>query len=471
MTTATATADLERDLAKVLDHLDRNAAGRVEELFDLLRIPSVSTLPDRTGDVRRAGERVRDALARAGLEARLFETPRHPIVHAEWKGAPGRPTVLVYGHYDVQPAEPLELWKTPAFEPDVRDGNIYARGATDDKGQMYAWVKAAAAWMEACGRLPVNVKFLIEGEEEIGSPNLEPFLHEQKDLLAADCVLISDTDQFAEGIPAITYSLRGLLYTEIRVHGPSRDLHSGQFGGSLRNPANALCEIIAGLKDPKTGRVLVDGFYDRVRPIEAWEREQLAKLPFDEPHYRADLAVPELYGEEGFSTLERRWCRPTLDVNGIFGGFQGPGAKTIIPAWAGAKVSMRLVADQKASEIAKGFERTVMRLAQEGVRVEVKGIGDGSDPVLVPIDTPWVQAAKRAVRRGFGADPIFKREGGSIPIAITFKRLLGMDSVFVGYGLPDDGAHSPNEKMKLEDYHRGTRTSAILLAEVAGSRD
>lgn len=477
--TAPATPAADRAFA----FLDETRERRLEELFELLRIPSVSTDPERRADVRRAAEWVRAACERAGLRASIHETPGHPIVFAERCDRPGAPTVLVYGHYDVQPPDPLELWKTGPFEPDVRGDDIYARGATDDKGQMLTWIKAVEAWTRGAGGLPVNVKLLIEGEEEIGSRHLDDWIAANVGLLRADCVAISDSDQFGPGMPALTYGLRGLVYYEVRVHGPARDLHSGMFGGAVKNPLEALAQIIAGLRDARTGRVLVDGFYDRVRPLADWEREMFRSLPHDDERYRAELGVERLWGEEGFTTLERTWARPTCEVNGIFGGFMGPGAKTVLPAWAGAKISMRLVPDQRAEEIAAAFERTVRRLAPPGVRVDVApaeafvGIkpgdppkpvtGHGAEPVIVERETPWARAAAAALEAGFGARPVFIRSGGSIPVVITFKRALGVDSVLMGYGLPDDGAHSPNEKFHLPDFHRGCRASAAFFAEVA----
>ncbi len=461
-------------IENALAYIDESADRRLAELIDLLRIPSVSTLPERREDVRRAAAFVAEALRRAGLEAvETIETTAreaggHPVVYGEWlEAGKGAPTVLVYGHYDVQPPDPLDLWKpTGPFEPAIRDGNLYARGSTDDKGQMYCHVKAIEAWLRGpARRLPVNVKVLIEGEEEIGSPHLRPFIEKWRERLRCDVVVVSDTSQFADGVPAITYGLRGLVYMQLKVLGPKVDLHSGCFGGSLTNPGNALCQIVASLRDPQTGRVLVDGFYDRVRPLESWERDQFAALPFDEDGYRRQLGVASLAGELDYTTNERRWARPTLDVNGLFGGFQGPGAKTIIPSWCGAKVSMRLVPDQRADEIAAAFERTVRRLAPPGVTVEVSG--GGSDPVLVPTDTPYMRAARRAVEQGFGRSPVLIREGGSIPVALAFKELLRADTLLVGFGLPDDGAHSPNEKLKVEDFHRGVKTAAMLLWELA----
>lgn len=464
-------------------YLDETKDRRLAELFELLRIPSVSTLPERAADVRRAAEWVRAACERAGLSAALHDTPGHPIVYAERLARPGAPTVLVYGHYDVQPADPLELWKTGPFDPAVRDDNIYARGSTDDKGQMFTWVKAAEAWSNGSGELPVNLKMLIEGEEEIGSRNLDDWIAAHRELLRADCVVISDSDQFAPGMPALTYGLRGLVYYEVRVYGPAIDLHSGMFGGAVKNPLQALCEIVAGLKDPADERVLVNGFYDRVRPLEVWERDMFRSLPHDDEAYRKELGVPALRGEAGYTTLERTWARPTCEVNGIFGGFMGAGAKTVLPAWAGAKISMRLVPDQRASEIAAAFEKTVRRLAPPGVRVDVApaeafvgvapgspplaGKGHGSDPVIVERETPWAQAGAAALEAGFGRRPVFIRTGGSIPVVLTFKKALGIDSVLMGYGLPDDAAHSPNEKFHLPDFHRGCKASAAFLGEIA----
>jgi len=454
-------------LEKVLAHVDAEAARREADLFELLRIPSVSTLSKHKGDVHRAAEWVKAALEKAGVSASIHETPGHPIVYGERLGVAGAPTVLVYGHYDVQPADPENLWKKGAFEPwidEARD-NIVCRGATDDKGQMLTWIHAAQAWQAAAGGLPVNVKFLIEGEEEIGSKNLDPWIAANKERLACDCVAISDSDQFADGLPALTYGLRGLCYMFVKVTGPDKDLHSGMFGGAVTNPINALATILAGLRDAATGKVQVEGFYDRVRALAPWEREMFASLPQKDDEMLKYVGSPELHGEAGFSTLERIWARPTLDCNGITGGFQGEGAKTVIASWATAKISMRLVPDQKASEIAEAFTRTVRSLAPKGVTVEVTG--GGSDPVIVERETPWARAGEAALERGFGKKPVFQRCGGSIPVVLTFKKLLNADSVMLGYGLPDDGAHSPNEKFHRKDFHRGCRTSAAFFAEAA----
>jgi acetylornithine deacetylase/succinyl-diaminopimelate desuccinylase-like protein len=457
-------------LEKALAHVDSTADRRLSELMELLRIPSVSTLPQHKADVRRAAEWVRARLEKAGVKATVFETPGHPIVYGERLDKPGKPTVLIYGHYDVQPAEPLELWTKGAFEPWVNEkGDLVARGSTDDKGQMLTWIHAAEAWIQGAGGLPVNMKFLIEGEEEIGSKNLDPWIAANRERLKADCVAISDSDQYAPDMPALTYGLRGLAYMEVKVTGPDKDLHSGMFGGAAPNPINALATIIAGLRDAKTGKVLVDGFYDRVRPLADWERKMFASLPQKDGEMMAYMGVSELPGEEGYSALERIWARPTLDANGIQGGFQGAGAKTVIASWASAKVSMRLVPDQRADEIADAFKRTVERLAPAGVKVEVTK-HSASDPAILERETPWAQAGERALERGFGRRPVFMRCGGSIPVALTFKKQLGCDSVMLGYGLPDDGAHSPNEKFHVADFHRGCRTSAAFLGEVAATR-
>jgi acetylornithine deacetylase/succinyl-diaminopimelate desuccinylase-like protein len=450
------------------DFITHNSERFVSELFDFLRIPSVSTLSERDADTRRAGEFVRKQLQDLGFRARLHETSRHPIVTAEWSMAPGKPTILVYGHYDVQPPDPVAEWRHGPFEPTVEGDNVVARGATDDKGQMFAHIKGVESLIEAEGKLPVNVKFLIEGGEEIGSPNLDPFIESHKDLLACDAVVISDTEQFAPGVPAICYGLRGLVYMEVGVQGPSHDLHSGMFGGSLDNPATVLARLIASFHDAER-RVAIRGFYDQVRPLTEEERRDFAALPFDEQGYRKEIGVSELAGEKGFTTIERRWARPTCEVNGIFGGFQGEGAKTVIPARTGAKVSMRLVPDQEPETIRRLFEEHVRSVAPKTVNVEVK-LHSASGPVLVPRDSKAIQAGVRAIEKGFGRKPVFIREGGSIPVVLTFSRVLKVPVVLIGFGLPDDRAHSPNEKFNLRDFERGIRTSAQFLHEAASLR-
>jgi acetylornithine deacetylase/succinyl-diaminopimelate desuccinylase-like protein len=451
------------------DYLEAHRADFEEQLKALLRVPSVSAQPEHDADTRRAASMVRDDLAAMGLAAEIIETKRHPIVYAEWLGAPGRPTLLVYGHYDVQPAEPLEPWLSPPFEPTIRDGNLYARGATDDKGQMLTHLKAAEAWLKTAGRLPVNVRFLIEGEEEVGGAGLEAYVAENAGRLACDFAVISDTSQFAPGMPAITYGLKGLAYFELVVQGANRDLHSGTYGGAVANPINALCTILASLKGPD-GRIQIAGFYDDVRPLEDWERAEFAKLPFSEEDFRRDLAVSALAGEEGYTTLERKWARPTCDINGIFGGYSGPGPKTVLPCKAGAKLSFRLIPDQDPRTVDRRFREHVARVCPPGVNYEII-THHGAPAVLVNVDTPAVRAAARAVEAGFGTRPVFMREGGSIPVVGLIKQHLGVDTLLLGWGQNDDNLHGPNEKFSIADFHRGIKSAAHLLAELAGESD
>jgi acetylornithine deacetylase/succinyl-diaminopimelate desuccinylase-like protein len=448
-------------------YLADHAARFEGQLFELLRIPSVSAQPDHNADTRRAAQWVRDDLIALGVPAELIEFDSgHPIVYGERLDAPGQPTLLIYGHYDVQPPEPLEPWLSPPFEPTVRDGNVYARGATDDKGQMFTHLKAAEAWLKTVGRLPVNVKFLIEGEEEVGGKNLEAFLAAQTRKLACDYAVISDTSQFAPGLPAITYGLKGLAYFELRVQGANRDLHSGTFGGAVQNPLNALCQILASLKGAD-GRIQVEGFYDDVRPLEDWERAAFAQLPFSEAEFAADLGVADLFGEVGYSTLERKWARPTCDVHGLWGGYAGPGPKTVLPCKAGAKFSFRLVPDQDNRTIAQAVRRHIERHTPPGVTWELEEM-HGAPAVLVDTTTPGFAAATRAIETAFGTQPVFIREGGSIPVVGLIKQHLKVDTLLLGWGQNDDNLHGPNEKFSLADFHRGIRASAHLMAELAG---
>ncbi len=452
-------------IERVDAYLDAHRGAFEEQLKALIRIPSVSAQPAHDADTHRAAEFVRDDLKAMGLAAELIETRGHPLVYAEWLDAPGLPTLLVYGHYDVQPPEPLEPWLSPPFEPTVRDGNLFARGATDDKGQMFTHLKAAQAWLEAVGGLPINVKFLIEGEEEVGGASLSAFVAANTAKLACDFAVISDTSQFAPGIPAITYGLKGLAYFEVIVRGARTDLHSGTFGGAVANPGNALAAILASLKGPD-GRILVPGFHDPVRPLEPWERAEFAKLPFSEEEFRESLGVPSLEGEAGYTTLERRWARPTCDVNGIYGGYQGPGPKTVLPCLAGAKLSFRLVPDQDPATVAKQFRAHVAAVCPPGVTAEVIE-HHGAPAVVVAVDTPGVRAAARAIEAGFGKAPVFMREGGSIPVVGLLKDHLGVDTLLLGWGQNDDNLHGPNEKFSLADFHRGIKASAHLLDELA----
>jgi acetylornithine deacetylase/succinyl-diaminopimelate desuccinylase-like protein len=496
-------------LDRVLSTLDARRDAAVAALSEFLRIPSISTDPARGKDLRRCATWLVDQLRAGGLRAELRETGTlghsnvrtnvgrstagagsvagaaagadagsksegsgHPIVLAKNEHRPGRPTVLLYGHYDVQPPDPLDKWTTPPFEPAVRDGGagpaVYARGAADDKGQVWAHCEAVLAW-QAHGGLPVNLTMLIEGEEEFGSKNLDEFVREHADELRADVAVISDTNQFARGLPALTCGLRGLVYTEVTLTGPSHDLHSGMFGGSVPNPANALCKLLASLHD-EHGRVTVHGFYDDVRDIPPLERQAWAKLPFDERQNLDDMNLSAGSGEAGFTTLERRWARPTLDINGLTSGYQGPGAKTVIPSVASAKVSMRLVPDQDPAKILDGFERTLRERCPANVKLEIDRMGGGNPAVVVPADSPAMRLAAEALREGFGAEPALIREGGSIPVVGLLKRVLGLDTLLVGFGLPDDRVHSPNEKFDLDALHKGARTAAALYDKLAGLR-
>jgi acetylornithine deacetylase/succinyl-diaminopimelate desuccinylase-like protein len=456
-------------LQTVLQFIDAKRPQSLEGLKSFLRIPSVSTKPDHKPDMQRCAQFVADQLAACSLTAQILPTAGHPIVLAKTPAQPNHPTVLFYGHYDVQPPEPLDQWKSPPFEPTVRkDENgfdaVYARGAVDDKGQVWCHVEALRAWHEQ-GGAPVNVIALIEGEEEIGSVHLEQFLLDHAADLKADIALVSDTNQFARGLPAITYGLRGLVYTEVTVTGPSHDLHSGLYGGTLANPANVLCELLATLHN-LDGSVNIPTFYDDVRKLTPHEREMWARLPFSDEAHRKEMGVPELFGEAGFSTLERKWARPTCDINGLTSGYQGPGAKTIIPAKASAKVSMRLVPDQDPRKIEAAFRRALESRCPKTVTLDIH-VHSGAAPTLLPIDNPATQLAAKAVKAGFGVDPAFMREGGTVPVGTLFKQVLGIDTLFVGFGLSDDRVHSPNEKFDLDALHKGTRTAAALYAELA----
>lgn len=438
----------------------------VEELSEFLRIPSVSTLSEHKGDVRLAAQWVANDLVRSGMEnVRLIEThgPQgHPLVYGDWLHAPGQPTLLFYGHYDVQPPDPLDEWTTPPFAPSIHHGNIYARGASDDKGQVFIHLKAIEQLMRENGKLPINARFLIEGEEEVGGEGIEQYVKEHAGELKCDAVLISDSDMFADGLPAVTVGLRGMVYTEITVKSAEHDLHSGMYGGAAPNAINALCQIVARLKDAQ-GRIQVPGFYDDVREISAQERKQWAGLPFDEEEFRKkEVGSPGLMGELDFSVLERVWARPTLDANGITGGFTGEGAKTVIPAAARCKISMRLVPDQQPAKIAEAFTRYVQQLCPSYVTVDVNVVHT-AEPVLLPTDSPFMKAATEALKEVFGKETIFTRSGGSIPIVSLFSKVLGVPSVLMGFGLPDDNLHAPNEKMKLDNVFKGIQVCARYI--------
>ncbi len=451
---------------KVIDFINVNRERYVEELKALLAIPSVSALPQHAGDVKRCADWCAAEMTRIGLEhVRLIDTPGNPVVYGDWLGAPGAPTILFYGHYDVQPVDPLDLWTSPPFEATVRDGEIYARGAADDKGQVFMHFKAVEAHLKEHGRLPVNMKFMIEGEEEVGSVHLDAFVAGHRDELNADVVVISDSGMFDRGVPSICYGLRGLVYFQIDLRGSSTDLHSGQFGGALANPAFVLAQVIAQMKD-RSGRVKIPGFYDDVRALEPAEREAWAQLPFNEKKYRKDFGIPRLTGETGYTTLERTWARPTFEVNGLLSGFTGEGAKTVLPAVAMAKVSMRLVPNQDPGKITELFEAYVKKIAPKTVQMTITRM-HGGKPWMTEYRNPFVQAAGRAIEKGFGKQPVFTREGGSIPVVSTFQEVLGVPSVLFGVGLPDENAHAPNEKLDLGNFHGGIIASACLYDEIA----
>ena len=451
---------------KVIDFIQTSRDRYLEELGRFLAIPSISALPQHAGDVRQCAGWLADEMRRIGLEnVSVMETPGHPVVYGDWLHAEGAPTILFYGPSDVQPVDPVELWESPPFEATVRDGEIYARGAADDKGQVFMHMKAIEAWLSQEGRLPVNIRLLIEGEEEVGSAHLEEFVQTHRDLLQADVVVVSDSAMFDRGVPSICYSLRGLAYFQIDVRGTSTDLHSGSFGGAVVNPAMALVQILAQMKD-RSGRVKIPGFYDDVRPLSDEERAAWRRLPFNEKQFQRSIGAPKLSGESGYTTLERLWARPTFEINGLLSGFTGEGAKTVIPATAMAKVSMRLVPDQDPDRIGDQFEAYVKKIAPKTVDVKVTRM-HGGRPWITEYDNRFVQAAGRAIEQGFGKAPVYCREGGSIPVISTFQRELGLPAVLFGIGLPDENAHAPNERLDLGNFHNGIVASACLYDEIA----
>jgi acetylornithine deacetylase/succinyl-diaminopimelate desuccinylase-like protein len=446
-------------------YLEANRGKFEDDLCALLRIPSVSADSSRSGEVRRAAEWVAGQFRGMGLTPEIIETTGQPLVYAQTPLVPGKPTVLVYGHYDVQPVEPLGEWISPPFEPTTRNGNIYARGATDDKGQMLTHLFSTAAWLKTRGELPVQLKFAIEGEEEVGSKGINDFVATPagREKLKCDVAVISDCCQFGPGQPAITYGLRGGVWFQVIAKGPKQDLHSGTFGGAVANPINALCRLLAMLIDDH-GRVQVPGFYDDVVSLSDAERKQFAALPFSEENFKQQIGVKQLAGEEGFTTLERRWARPTYDVLSIWGGQQM--LKSAIQARAGANVSFRLVPKQDPEKIAGAVKQFLLQHCPRGIELEIS-IAHGAPGVVVPLDSPYVAAAQKAIEQGFGKKPVFMREGGSIPIVTNFKEQLGVDTLLLGWGLDDDNTHSPNEKFSLTDFHRGIKASAHLWNQLA----
>jgi acetylornithine deacetylase/succinyl-diaminopimelate desuccinylase-like protein len=451
-------------------YLTTHDARIQRELFELLRIPSVSARSEHDADTARAAEWVAQSLRDAGLEASVHATAGHPVVVGEWRGAgPTAPTVLVYGHYDVQPAEPLELWTSPAFEPTIRGGKLFARGSVDDKGQLFLHVKALEAHLEARGRLPVNVIVLAEGEEEVGSEHLAGFIEANAARLQADAVVISDSAMFAPGLPSILSSLRGLAYFQIDVQGPAQDLHSGSYGGAVVNPAMALARILATMHDAD-GRIAIPGFYDAVREWPANVRQQMKSLPFDEEHFRAEAGSPALGGEKGHTVLERLWTRPTCEVNGLLSGYTGEGAKTVLPAKAMAKVSCRLVPDQDPTMIEELMKAHVARVAPKGVTVTVTHL-HGGRPWRAELAGPLFDAARRALAAAFGKEPVITGEGGSIPVVGDFQRILGAPVLLVGFGLPGENAHAPDEWMSVENFTKGMRAIATLWDELGSNAE
>ena len=439
----------------------------LEQLNEFLRIPSISSLSEHKEDMRVAAEWLLNSLKESGLEnLTIDETDGHPVVYADWLHAEGKPTILVYGHYDVQPVDPLELWESGPFEPEVRNNKLYARGASDDKGQVFMHVKAVEALMQKTGGLPVNVKFLIEGEEEVGSPNLEKYIEENKDKLAADIIVISDTGMQGPGQPAVCYGLRGLCGVQIDVKGAKSDLHSGLYGGGVQNPLHALVEVLATFRD-KEGTIAVEGFYDNVRPISDEERAAYQALGFDEEALKDELGVPELFGEKGYTHLEQTWVRPTLELNGIFGGFSGEGIKTVLPAEAGVKITCRLVPDQDPDEIVEKLKAHIEKHKPVGVTVTVTEFDKGK-PFITAFDHPAIQAAGRSYEKIYNVPTAYTRGGGSIPIVAAFDEILGLPVVLMGFGLSTENFHAPNEHFHLENFDQGLRVIGDYYYEIAG---
>ena len=456
-------------LQPVLDYIDSQQSQFQDDLMELLKIPSISAESEHQEDVRNAASWLVEHFQHMGLQAELIETEGHPLVYAESPPVPGAPVALVYGHYDVQPPDPLDMWESLPFDPTVRDGNIYARGASDDKGQVLTHVKSVQAWLAANEKLPLQVKFLIEGEEEVGSENLEKFLETDAGRLACDCVVISDTAQFAPDVPAITYGLKGIAYFELHLEGPNRDLHSGVFGGAVTNPANTLSNVLAALIDEE-GRVQIPGFYDSVVSLTDEERQQWRELPFDEKAFEADLDVNGVTGEAGYSTLERRWARPTFDINGMTSGYQGEGAKTVLPASASAKFSFRLVPNQDPHEVAASLRKFLEPMVPPGIKMELIEYHGGKG-IVFPLDSPLLEAAAEAIEIGFGKRPVFMREGGSIPIVSNFAEQLQAEVLLLGWGQNDDNLHSPNEKFSLEAYQRGNSRQRGIVGEIGSHKE
>jgi acetylornithine deacetylase/succinyl-diaminopimelate desuccinylase-like protein len=453
-------------LTEALQYANSHRAAFLTELTEFLSLPSISALPEHRASMQRTAQWLADHFTALGLRnAAVNPTGGHPIVTADWLAAgPDRPTVLIYGHYDVQPVDPLELWHSDPFAAEVRDNYLYARGSSDDKGQLFIHAKVLESFLKTAGRLPVNVKLIVEGEEEIGGPNLEAFIETHRAQLAADVAVISDTHMLRPDLPCLVYALRGLCYIQVEVTGPARDLHSGQYGGAVYNPIQALCEMLASLKD-RDGRITVPGFYDRVLPLSAAERRILAQAPFSEEEFKRDAGVSGVWGEKGYTTKEQITARPTLEINGIWGGFTGDGPKTVLPARAAAKISCRLVADQDHFEIAELLQNHLKQIAPPDVAVETTRL-HGGHGALINLDSKYMRAADQVLQRVFGQAPVYEREGGSIPVVATFQKVLGVDSIMLGFGLPDDNLHSPDERFYLPNFYNGLETMIRYLVEI-----
>lgn len=445
------------------NYLVDNNARFLEELLDFLRIPSISSLPENADDVRKAGEWVVQRMRAAGIEnVQMLETGGHPVVYGDWLHAPGKPTIMIYGHFDVQPVDPLELWESPPFEPTIRDGRVYARGSNDDKGNMLTPILATEALLQSEGKLPVNVKYFFEGQEEIGSPTLPPFVEAHKEKFTCDMVISSDGGQYSDTQPELTIGLRGLAALQIDVKGPNVDVHSGMYGGAIANPIHALVQILDSMRSID-GQILVEGFYDRVRPLNEQDRGHIAAVPHDDEAFKERVAVNDTYGEPGYSTLERIWARPTLEVNGIWGGFQGIGTKTVLPSEAHAKITCRLVADQRPEEIADLLTKHIYQHTPPGVTVNVQVGANKADPYLMPVDHPGNLAARDVHLELYEEEPLYVRSGGSIPFCSLFQKVLGVYTVNFAFALNDEKQHSPNEFFRLHNFERGQKAYCMLL--------
>lgn len=453
---------------KPLEYLETKQTQSLEHLKDFLRIPSISANSENKPDMRKCAEFLSAYLHDLDIKTRIIETKGHPIVFSEHMVDPSLPTVLIYGHYDVQPPDPLELWKSSPFEPLEENGYLIARGATDDKGQVFLHLKSLEAYIKTDHSIPVNIKLLIEGEEEIASPNLVHFIENNKEQLACDIAVISDGSQLGINLPTINYGLRGVVALEAKITGPAKDLHSGSYGGSIANPIHVLCKLISKFHDDQ-GHILVDGFYDDVYIPDSEEKKRISQIPFSREDHLLAAGVKKLWGEQGFSTLERIWIRPTLECNGITGGYQGEGGKTIIPSWASVKITARLVPNMNPQDIGQKIKNYLIKNCPDNAEISVIG-SEGGKPIHLPIKSPWITAASNAIQQIYGKKPFLTKEGGSIPVVEALKTYLGVDTLLIGFGQHDDNTHSPNERFLIKDFHRGAQTSVILLKELAAVR-